>query len=133
MPCPGSLKLDNVTPFLSKSPMTLPRNVGLKSWAGYFYCSVPKFGQVHVECNREAFRDYPVQGQWVMSLLQTEKISIDTARGLVHRVASGVSRLIVDLDIGASARERARPERAAGSSGGHYSQPASLAFHRTRE
>ena len=108
MPCPGSFKLDNVTPFLSKSPTTLQRNISLKSWAGYFYCSVPKFGQVHVECNKEAFRDYPVQGTWVMSLLQAEKISLDTARDLVHRVASGVSRLLVDLDILERQTENAR-------------------------
>ena len=100
MPSPDRMKLGNVRPHISATPtLGQVRAASPRSWAGYFYCSVQKYGQVAVETNREAFRDYPVQGQWVMSLFQAGKISAAQARQLIYRVAHGVTRLLADLDM----------------------------------
>ena len=88
-----------VRPHVSAAPsLNGTRKSSAKSWAGYFYCSAGKIGQVFVDANREPFRDFPVQGQWVMSLFQAGKIDAGTARALVYRVAHGVTRLLADLD-----------------------------------
>ena len=100
MPSPDRMKLGNVSPHISAAPHVGKSRVTLhKSWAGFFYCSVPKYGQVHVGSSKEAFRDYPVQGQWVMSLLQAGKVTAADARQLIFRVAHGVTRLLADLDV----------------------------------
>ena len=100
MPAPEQLRFEDVRPHWTGQPtLNCGRSTSPQTWAGYFYCAVPKYGQVFVEGNKEPFRDFPVQGQWIMGLLQARKITAVVARQLVFQVAHGVKRLLDDLTV----------------------------------
>ena len=109
MPGPAAMVFEGIRPNVTAAPnLGGQRGTSARTWAGYFYCTVPKIGQVHVLSNKTAFRDFPVQGQWVMALLQAGKIDAATARELVYKVAHGVTRLLADLDVVQRKREETR-------------------------
>ena len=113
LPGPSTMRFENITPNVTAAPnLGGGRGTSARTWAGYFYCTVPKIGQVFVDANKTAFRDFPVQGQWVMSLLQAGKIDSGVARSLVYRVAHGVTRLLGDLDAVERHREDAAVQTA---------------------
>ena len=113
LPGPQAMVFEGVRPHVAAAPILHGSKVtSARTWAGYFYCSVSKIGQVFVDANRVAFRDYPVQGQWVMSLFQAGKIAASTARALVYKVAHGVTRLLADLDAVERWQEEERVEAA---------------------
>ena len=99
-PLPAELVFEQVRPHCSATPQLGTHRVKpTLAWGGYFYCCIEKIGQVHTESNKEPFRDFPVQGNWIMSLLQAEKICVSTAKCLAFRVAHGVTRLLADLRV----------------------------------
>ena len=107
MPGPSLMKFKDHRPHVAGCPLLSGgRLTSQRTWAGYFYCCVPKVGQVFVDASKVPFRDFPVQGQWIMALLQAGKISLATARGLVYRVTHGVTRLLADLDAVQRQREQ---------------------------
>lgn len=109
LPGPEAMQFEGCRPNVTAAPnLGGQRGASSRTWAGYFYCTVPKIGQVFVHANKTPFRDFPVQGQWVMSLLQAGKIEASVARELVYKVAHGVSRLLADLDIIERRREECR-------------------------
>lgn len=69
------------------------------SWNGAFYCSARKIGQLWSEASKVPFRDYLVQGQWVMNMVQAQKLSVVTARQYILQSCHNVQRFLTDLDI----------------------------------
>jgi len=74
------------------------------SWVGAFYCQCPKIGGVFSDGNVHLFIGYPVNGDWVMSLLQQEKIEFDDAKELIIKSGRGLARRLQDLSLWRSAR-----------------------------
>jgi hypothetical protein len=66
--------------------------------AGMYYLHAPKYGQLFSGGSLQPFRDYPVQGAWVLSLLQSEKIGFAEARREIVRSAKDLPRLLANLD-----------------------------------
>jgi hypothetical protein len=54
-------------------------------WAGFFYAQVPKKGEVFSVGSKDPFTGYPVQVNWVLTLVQAGKVSVTDARKLVTR------------------------------------------------
>ncbi len=73
--------------------------VSKNSWCGYFYLACPKAGVVHRWSNKEPFKDYLVQGQWVMNLLQSGKLSTVDAKPLLMRCCHNVARYVKELEV----------------------------------
>ena len=89
---------EDVRPHIAFAPsLGNHRGKASTNWGGYFYLTVVKVGQVYTASNKLPFRDFPVQPQWVMSLLQAQKITAQQARDLAHQVGHGVTRLLADL------------------------------------
>lgn len=74
------------------------RSTRAGSNAGMYYLHAPKYGQLFSGGSVKPFRDYPVQGAWVLSLLQSEKIGFAEARGEIVRTAKDLPRLLANLD-----------------------------------
>ena len=120
MPGPVGLVFRDVRPHIKAAPQLGGRREQ-RTWGGFFYCTVPKAGMVFQASSKMPFKNFPVQGQWVMALLQGSKISCSVARSLAVQVCSGVSRLLADIEVCereeekfaiAQARERALKELA---------------------
>jgi len=76
-------------------------------FAGMFYCVVQKHGQVFQYTTREPFRDFLVNGTWVMNLLQSGKIGVELAKSLLQRTCSSHSRWSKEISAVEQAEERA--------------------------
>ena len=70
-----------------------------KGFQCLFYCQCPKIGQISAAGSKEPFSGYPVQVNWVLSLLQGNKISIQTARDLALRCVSGATRALAEIAL----------------------------------
>jgi hypothetical protein len=60
---------------------------------------VEKFGQVFSYGTKRPFKDFLVQGQWVLNLLQARKISLQCVRELVLQSCHNVQRHLKELDV----------------------------------
>ena len=76
------------------------------SWAGYFYCCVDKIGSVERTSNRQPFKDFSVNANWIMQLVQAQKLTVSKARDLLVETGSGVGRCFRELDIMEEYHER---------------------------
>ena len=76
------------------------------SWSGYFYCCVDKIGSVERVSNRQPFKDFSVNANWIMQLVQAQKLTVSTARDLLVDTGSGVGRCFRELDIMEAYHER---------------------------
>ncbi len=76
--------------FIAKSQAT---------WIGAFYCTADKVGSVLTASSKVPFVDYLVQGQWIMNLTQSGKITLATARRYILQSCHNVQRYLKDLEI----------------------------------
>ena len=76
------------------------------SWSGYFYCVVPKLGQIWSCGSRRPFKDFLVDGRWIMNLQQASKIGTEVARELILKCVSGARRFLVDISLAEREIER---------------------------
>lgn len=73
-------------------------NKNQATWNGAFYCTAEKVGSVFTAASKAPFKDYLVAGQWVMNLVQSEKLSLVTARKYILSTCHNVHRFLQDLD-----------------------------------
>jgi hypothetical protein len=76
------------------------------NWSNFFYCTVEKRGRVFTVTSRRAFKDFQVQANWVLNLLQSEKITEEQARGYLALCVGGSSRCMADLNTMAEELQR---------------------------
>ena len=68
------------------------------SWQGAFYCQCPKIGSVFSAGTIQPFTGYPVNGDWVFTLVQQEKIEYVDAKELIVRSGRAVGKRLQDLN-----------------------------------
>ena len=74
------------------------------SWQGAFYCQAPKIGALFSAGDIEPFTKYPVNADWIFTLVQQEKIEYDDAKEWIVRCGRGVGRRLQDLSAWQTAR-----------------------------
>ena len=67
---------------------------------------IPKIGQISTWGTKRPFKDFLVQGQWIMNWLQAEKITTTVARIYLLKSCHNVSRTLQELEIIERERER---------------------------
>ena len=105
------LRVSESRPHIASVVGGLTFSKGRNTWAGFFYCTVPKLGQLFMYATREAYKDFLVQGQWILSLLQSQKISVAVARTLLQKTCNSFVRwekemLAVEGAVGKESIER---------------------------
>lgn len=68
------------------------------TWAACYYLQCPKRGCVFSAGNKTPFRDYPVNGNWIFSLVQAEKLEYKEARAELVKTGQCLSKRLSDLD-----------------------------------
>ena len=63
-----------------------------------YYIVSPKIGQIFKHSTKEPFKQFPVDGDWVMNLLSQEKMQIEVARCELFRTTKNLVRRMTDLD-----------------------------------
>ena len=97
------LTFHGVPPFCSEYLCKQSRSCSA-SWQGAFYCQCPKIGQLFSAGNVVPFKGYPVNGDWVFTLVQQEKIEYDDAKEWIIRSGRAVGRRLQDLAAWRQAR-----------------------------
>ena len=69
-----------------------------RNFSGLYYVLAPKVGTVTCATNSPAFTHFPVSPQWVLTLLQSQKMTYETARRELVRTAKDVIRTIPTID-----------------------------------
>lgn len=77
-------------------------------FAGHYYVTAPKVGQVCHASNVKAFVDYQVAPFWVWNLVSAGKMSPHNAQGEFVRLGRGVQRNLADLQTMVQARQNLR-------------------------
>ena len=75
-------------PFATPFVMNRPSN----TWAGAYYTLAPKVGSVCTGGNIEPNLDFPVNPEWVFSLVEAQKMLYKDARGELARCAKACER-----------------------------------------
>jgi len=102
-------KLRILTPECFKFKDSLPVKSGLYSSAqagsgrggnnaGMYYVQAPKIGGVLTGGSLSPFRDYLVNGDWIMNLVQSNKMTYTVAREELIKSAKNLTRLLPCLD-----------------------------------
>ena len=104
----NDLRIRNLTPFAFKDVKAhvttaiggLPVNAkGRMTWAGFFYCCIhDKTGTVFSEATRIPFKNFLVQPNWILNLVQSQKLETDVAKMLLVQCVNA-SRHIRELDL----------------------------------
>ena len=66
--------------------------------SGMYYIVAPKVGQVFSFSTKEPFKQFPVDGDWIMNLLQGGKITTAKARVELIKTAKNLVRRMADLE-----------------------------------
>ena len=69
-----------------------------RNFSGLYYVLAPKVGTVTCATNFPAFTHFPVTPQWILTLLQSQKMTYDTARRELVRTAKDVIRTLPTID-----------------------------------
>ena len=72
---------------------------GMAAFAGAFYISVQKEGQVFVHANKQMHEDYKVKPDWVVGQYTGNKISYDTACLHIVKQVVNAKRYLADLEF----------------------------------
>jgi len=94
-------------PFKSQCVGTSGRKDRLSN-QGLYYVQAPKRGSVARGGNILPFQDYLVNGEWVMNLLQQQKLEFQSARAELVKVGKNLPRLLQCLDKWEQEHENAR-------------------------
>ena len=81
---------------------------GRLSNEGLYYVQAPKLGRVASGGNVLPFQDYLVKGEWVLNLLQQQKLDLNCARAELVKVGKNLSRLLQCVDKWQQEHENAR-------------------------
>ena len=63
-----------------------------------YYLQCPKIGLVHSSGNKQPFVGYSVNGDWIMTMVVQEKMTLEDARKEMIRSGRGLVRRLSDLD-----------------------------------
>ena len=74
------------------------RGIGARSNAGMYYLQCPKIGLLFSGGSIQPFRDYLVNGEWIMNLVQAGKMDYKVARREMITSAKNLPRLLPALD-----------------------------------
>lgn len=80
-------------------------------FAGAFYVSISKIGSVATKATIEPWTGYPVKDQWVTSLYQAEKISVQVAEQAYYRCVVRAEQNVKQLQFAEAGRQRLRLEQ----------------------
>ena len=106
------LSYGTVKPVLSNTVGGLTTNSRARAcYSGMFYCSIPKAGQMWSFSTRLPFKDYLVQGSWIVNLLQSQKLSLETARELLGRTCNSQARFAREIQFLEQQEEKAAIRR----------------------
>jgi hypothetical protein len=67
-------------------------------YAGMYYCLAPKVGVLFSEGSHAPFKGFPVNPDWIFSMLAAEKMTLDDARSELVRAGKGLVRRLGDLE-----------------------------------
>ena len=67
-------------------------------WAGAYYVLAPKLGSVQTGGTLDRNLDFPVNPEWVFSMVESRKITYEDARSELIRCAKACDRRLKDLD-----------------------------------
>ena len=84
-------------PHVQSTVATLQTRVS-GSWCGLYYLLCPKIGKLFSFGPKEPFRDFPVSGEWIFSMVQSQKMELDDARVELCKCGKGLVRKLADLD-----------------------------------
>ena len=84
-------------PHLSSTIATLQARVS-GSWCGLYYLMCPKIGLIESTGSKQPFLQFPVNGDWVFSMLQSQKMELKDARTEIIKCGKGLVRKLADLD-----------------------------------
>ena len=90
-----SLRLLGSQPFATHEDLT--RSKRASNFQAQYYCVAPKIGQVFSHSTAAAYLDFPVNADWVWSLLQAEKMSLDAAEAEFIKVVKNLPRHLSHL------------------------------------
>ena len=96
-------------PFISHHCTHLQQRAG-HGWAGMYYVVAPKFGAVFQESSKAAFLEFPVNPDWVMTMISSEKMSIRVGREQLIKCGKGLTRRLADLERLSQARREVQLE-----------------------
>ena len=63
-----------------------------------YYLLCPKIGKVFSDSNKRHFKDFPVSGEWIFSMLQSMKMETEDARKELVLVGKGLCMKMTDLE-----------------------------------
>lgn len=92
-------ELDGAVPRVAHTVAGLCANRMGTTWAGFLYCCVEKVGHLWHPASRRPFKDFLVNPNWIMNLLQSRKVTVALARKLVLQCCNGSVRLLRELDV----------------------------------
>ena len=89
------LKVLGCRPFGTHEDLT--RSKRASNHQAQYYCIAPKVGQIFSYSTDEPYVDFPVNAQWIWSLVQSEKITLEKAAGEFVKVANNLPRHLAHL------------------------------------
>ena len=99
----AELRFRDTFPHRSNSLAGLCRHIS--GWAVAYYCWAPKQGTIFVAGSHRPFREFPVNPEWIFSILQSEKLNYTDAKEQLVLCGKGLVRRLADLDRWRAARE----------------------------
>ncbi len=66
---------------------------------GYYYLQCPKIGSIAWGGSVEPFADYLVNSEWIMNMLQQQKMTYESARSQLVKVAKALPRTLPAIDL----------------------------------
>ena len=109
--CHDRLSWRGVVPHISHGIWAIQQRA-CNGWAGMYYLQCPKLGMVISTGSKAPFTDFPVNPDWIFTLLAAEKMSLASARPQIVRCGKGLTRRLADLDrLGEARRQLALESR----------------------
>ena len=99
----------NVGPHVSGNVAFLQQRTG-HGWAGLYYLTAPKFGSIFSVSSKQPFDEFPVNPDWVMTMVAGEKMALRVGREQMIRCGKGLNRRLNDLERLAQARREIKLE-----------------------
>ena len=90
-----SLRVLESRPFLSMEDLTRSKRAG--NHQAQYYCLAPKIGGIFSFSTQQAYVDFPVNAEWVWTLIQGEKITLEDAENEFFRCVKNLPRHLAQL------------------------------------
>ena len=94
----NSLKFKGSLPFLASTVLGMRVRLGM-AMCGMYYLLAPKLGIVFNAGSKAPFTGFPVNGNWIMSMLSSGKMKFEHGRREISRIPNGIARRLADLSV----------------------------------